>query len=203
MEMTQYFIMWYSMPEVLVSPGSGGGEVTSDIEMGYALFSSPFDEKAVAAAYKRLKREKEPEKVFAVFALPASKIRDFLSKGPEETESKQEMIYIHEYQSLSAETARYPNIEDQNNGLLYVVLGLSAETGEFLNKIKKVYRDDGGHITPERMDQLEDELGDVLWYLSQCCTELGLSLTHVARKNVAKLTARRAAGTIGGSGDKR
>ena len=44
-----------------------------------------------------------------------------------------------------------------------VVLGLAEESGEVLGKIKKVYRDDNGNISTEKMKEIEKELGDVLW----------------------------------------
>ena len=50
---------------------------------------------------------------------------------------------------------------------------------------------------------LEQELGDVLWYLAQLATEAGLDLGQVAAANLDKLAARAARGTLHGSGDDR
>ena len=50
-------------------------------------------------------------------------------------------------------------------------------------------------------DILEDEIGDVLWYLAQLCEVLGLSLSEIAENNLMKLQKRQEAGTIKGSGD--
>ena len=47
------------------------------------------------------------------------------------------------------------------------------------------------------------ELGDVLWYVAQIATELGVSLDDVAQQNVDKLFSRRDRNMIGGSGDER
>ena len=38
--------------------------------------------------------------------------------------------------------------------------------------------------------KLKDELGDVLWYISACADELGLTLAEVAAYNVDKLAKR-------------
>lgn len=42
-----------------------------------------------------------------------------------------------------------------------------------------------------------------MWFLSQLCTEIGVSLQEVARCNIEKLDDRRARVVIGGSGDTR
>jgi NTP pyrophosphatase (non-canonical NTP hydrolase) len=54
-------------------------------------------------------------------------------------------------------------------------------------KIKKIIRDDGGEVLPEKKKEIEKELGDVLWYMTQLATELGLSLEDIAEKNIEKL----------------
>lgn len=87
--------------------------------------------------------------------------------------------------------------------LSYVSLGLAGEAGEFPNKVKKVLRDSGGEITPERREAMAAELGDLLWYVAEACSVLGVSLGAVATSNVVKLIDRQAAGTLQGDGDNR
>jgi NTP pyrophosphatase (non-canonical NTP hydrolase) len=58
-------------------------------------------------------------------------------------------------------------------------------------------------ISAEDRDALKYELGDVLWYLTQICTELDLTLQEVASANVEKLYSRLERGQIRGDGDKR
>ena len=70
-------------------------------------------------------------------------------------------------------------------------------------KIKKIFRDKNGEISPETREALKAELGDVLWYLAQTCTELELSLDNVAESNLTKLLDRQARGKIHGDGDNR
>ena len=105
-----------------------------------------------------------------------------------------------DYQTRSRVTAQYPSI---GHPVIYPVLGLVNEAGEVAGKIKKVFRDKGGDINPETRQALESELGDVLWYLAQVCTELDLSLDEVAEKNIEKLYSRLERGKIGGDGDNR
>lgn len=105
-----------------------------------------------------------------------------------------------EYQKESRKTAKYPNI---GNNFVYPTLGLCGESGEVAEKIKKVLRDKNGFVDEATKAEVAKELGDVLWYLSQIASELGLSLEEVASQNIKKLFSRLERGKLGGSGDNR
>lgn len=117
------------------------------------------------------------------------------------------------YQKQSELTAIYPG-KGTLIGLLYVGLGL-GEAGEMQGKIKKILRDDLTvddldtiatepiAYTSARIDAISGELGDVLWYLAQTATELGLSLSDIAEANLEKLNSRKERGVLKGSGDNR
>lgn len=105
-----------------------------------------------------------------------------------------------DYQTKSRATAKYPAI---GHAVIYPVLGLVNEAGEVAGKIKKVFRDKSGEISPETRAALKSELGDVLWYLAQTCTELDISLDEVAETNITKLLDRQVRGKIQGDGDNR
>ncbi len=107
---------------------------------------------------------------------------------------------FNEYQRKSRHTAKYPVI---GHAVIYPTLGLVNEAGEVAGKIKKVFRDKQGEINAETQEALKAELGDVLWYIAQVCTELGLSLDEVAAHNIEKLYSRLERGTIRGDGDNR
>ena len=55
----------------------------------------------------------------------------------------------------------------------------------------------------ESKDAIKFELGDVLWYIAQLSTELGLELNDVAQSNLLKLLSRSKRGVISGEGDNR
>lgn len=105
-----------------------------------------------------------------------------------------------EYQNKSRKTAGYPPI---GHPVIYPTLGLTNEAGEVAGKVKKIFRDKGGVIGEAEREALKSELGDVLWYLTQVCTELELSLDEVAEHNIEKLYSRLARDKIGGDGDNR
>jgi NTP pyrophosphatase (non-canonical NTP hydrolase) len=107
---------------------------------------------------------------------------------------------FNDYQIKSRKTAKYPAI---GHALIYPVLGLTNEAGEVAGKVKKIFRDKEGAIGEAERTALKGELGDVLWYLAQVCTELNLSLDEVAEHNLEKLYSRLERGKIGGEGDNR
>ena len=105
-----------------------------------------------------------------------------------------------DYQTKSRKTAKYPAI---GHPVIYPTLGLTNEAGEVAGKIKKIFRDKEGVIGEAEREALKGELGDVLWYLAQVCTELNLTLDEVAEHNLEKLYSRLERGKIGGDGDNR
>jgi NTP pyrophosphatase (non-canonical NTP hydrolase) len=107
---------------------------------------------------------------------------------------------FNDYQTQSRRTARYPSI---GHPVVYPTLGLTNEAGEVAGKIKKIFRDKAGEISLAEREALKGELGDVLWYLAQVCTELDISLDEVAGHNLEKLFSRLDRGRIGGEGDDR
>lgn len=108
------------------------------------------------------------------------------------------------YQKESKKTAIYQQHTDGRLGnLYYVTLGLMGEDGEIAEKIKKVIRDEGGEVNDEKKELLKKEIGDVLWYMAQLCTELDLEFEEVAQHNLEKLLSRQKRGKLQGSGDER
>ena len=105
-----------------------------------------------------------------------------------------------DYQKESRKTWMYVSTE---HAVTYPTLGLVNEAGEVAGKIKKILRDKAGKISKEDKEALKGELGDVLWYFTQLCTELGLTLEEVAEHNLNKLFSRQKRGKLQGNGDNR
>jgi NTP pyrophosphatase (non-canonical NTP hydrolase) len=108
-------------------------------------------------------------------------------------------VEFSEYQRFSRRTAAYP----REAWLTYPALGLAGEAGEVAEHAKKTIRDDEGIIDDERRAAISKELGDVLWYVAQLASELGLELEDIARENLEKLFSRQRRGMLFGSGDDR
>lgn len=109
---------------------------------------------------------------------------------------------LTEYQYQSKETAVYIG-RGEWQGLAYCTLGLTGEAGEIANDVKKMNRDDRTTRKPERVERILDELGDLMWYLAQTCTELGISMQTVMEMNREKLKSRQERGVLHGDGSKR
>lgn len=111
-------------------------------------------------------------------------------------------LSFNEYQEKAATTAIYPH-RHEIGGLTYTVLGLNGEAGEVAEKLKKTIRDNNGKIDEARTYEIAQELGDVLWYVAETASQLGLSLGQIAEINVEKLYSRKDRGQLQGSGDER
>ena len=86
---------------------------------------------------------------------------------------------------------------------IYPALGLAEEAGEVAGKYAKAIRDENGFISLQRKEEIKKELGDVLWFVAELSTQLGLTLSEVMQCNIDKLSSRKARGVISGSGDNR
>jgi len=104
------------------------------------------------------------------------------------------------YQTRAAVTGGAVEV---NHAIAYPTLGLVNEAGEVAGKVKKIFRDRGGVITDDDRQALMLELGDVLWYVAELCTQLGVRLEDAAQANLDKLADRHARGVLGGDGDYR
>ena len=74
-------------------------------------------------------------------------------------------------------------------------VGLAAESGEFLEIVKKMVFQ-GKPWTDDNRDHLIIELGDVMWYVAQACMALDVSFDDVVRGNVKKLEKRYPGGSF-------
>jgi NTP pyrophosphatase (non-canonical NTP hydrolase) len=108
-------------------------------------------------------------------------------------------VELSEYQRLSRRTAEYPRAA----WLTYPALGLAGEAGEVAEHAKKTIRDDAGTVSEQRRAAMAKELGDVLWYVAQLASELGLELDDIAAANLDKLLSRQRRGVLSGGGDER
>lgn len=107
---------------------------------------------------------------------------------------------INEYQTAASSTFQYA-AEMGMPQKVFTALGLNEEAGEVAGKTKKFYRD--GIPEADARESVALELGDTLWYLSQCARLWGYSLSEIAEMNLAKLKSRHERNVIKGSGDNR
>lgn len=70
--------------------------------------------------------------------------------------------------------------------LLHAQLGIASEAGELADALKKyaIY----GRLLD--LSNINEELGDLLWYISLACDAIGLSMADVMNHNINKLRIR-------------
>jgi NTP pyrophosphatase (non-canonical NTP hydrolase) len=104
-------------------------------------------------------------------------------------------LNVQEYNDFVKSMKVYPS----KHAIVYPALGLSGESGEIAEKIKKWLRGD------RELDEalLALEVGDVMWYVVSLADDLGYTLQEVIDLNVEKLSSRKERGVLKGSGDNR
>ena len=73
--------------------------------------------------------------------------------------------------------------------LLTAALGLTAESGEFTEVVKKIILQ-GKPYNEDNVFHLKRELGDICWYIAQACMALDTTFDEVIEMNVEKLQSR-------------
>jgi NTP pyrophosphatase (non-canonical NTP hydrolase) len=101
-----------------------------------------------------------------------------------------------EFQVASLRTSASPFPERERP--MVQTLGLCGEAGEVAELVKKA----SWHGKPIDPDRLANELGDVLWYVSDLASHYGLSLSAIAEGNVEKLRRRYPDGFVVGGGQR-
>lgn len=112
---------------------------------------------------------------------------------------------LTEWQEKVGTTAQYSGREKNPKvlQLMYCALGLAGEAGEVADQVKKMYRNEDGFPTKERIEKLKAELGDVGWYwqraiheLNQLWDEEEITPDTIAEGNLKKLALRNKHGKI-------
>ena len=82
-------------------------------------------------------------------------------------------------------------LEDDCNvpQLLTAALGLTAESGEVTEIVKKIILQ-GKPYKEDNVFHMKRELGDICWYIAQACMALNTSFDEIIEMNVDKLKKR-------------
>ena len=91
---------------------------------------------------------------------------------------------IEEYAPLALRTVK--TLGSDNSDLMHMAAGISGESGEVLDLIKKTF----AYGKPLDRDHLIEELGDLYWYYNGLLDLIGVTMDDVLNKNIAKLEAR-------------
>ena len=101
-----------------------------------------------------------------------------------------EYMSPEEYVALSARTCKmFPeglSLSPDDADILHAILGMSGEVGELVDGFKK-------HLIygkPLDGRNLEEEAGDVLWYMALLFRSIQVDFSEVMHKNIEKLKLR-------------
>ena len=106
---------------------------------------------------------------------------------------------LNKYQYEAQKFAAYEAAPEHHGVSVYPFVALTEEAGEVAGKVAKALRKGD----PIDARAVAFELGDVLWQVAACASELGYSLGEIAALNLAKLGDRADRGVIVGEGDAR
>jgi NTP pyrophosphatase (non-canonical NTP hydrolase) len=97
---------------------------------------------------------------------------------------------LRTYQEEALRTDQVPGVANDEiaTALIVPMLGLAGETGQLLSEYKKHLRDGEAHRLFKH--RVAEELGDLLWYISNVASKFGLDLNEVAAGNLKKVKAR-------------
>ena len=93
------------------------------------------------------------------------------------------------YQELALRTASPISTETELAMLTSAALGLSGESGEIADHVKKIVYH-GHPLDDDTRDKIAKEIGDILWYCAMGSRGIGIDLGEIARMNVEKLRKR-------------
>lgn len=102
---------------------------------------------------------------------------------------------LSEYQKQAARTEgdyptvaeRFVNDKEVNSFKLnHAVIGITGEAGELASAIQRAYYYGQGVDKAN----IVEELGDLLWYIALACNTLGVEMSDVMNRNIAKLQKR-------------
>jgi NTP pyrophosphatase (non-canonical NTP hydrolase) len=94
-----------------------------------------------------------------------------------------------EFKKYQGEALKTDQLEKENeNRILIPYLGLMGEIGSVVSEFKKQLRD--GNKYKDFENNLSEELGDVLWYISNIASKSGIDFEKIAKKNIKKVRDR-------------
>ena len=96
-------------------------------------------------------------------------------------ESKNGVAFVNRLRDLEQES--------DIHRLLTGAVGICAEGGEFMEIVKKIIFQ-GKPYNQDNIHHMKIELGDVMWYVAQCCMALDISLDEICDMNIEKLGKR-------------
>ena len=93
---------------------------------------------------------------------------------------------LKRYGELAKTTLAKTEGEYEHLTALHMVMGMTTEVGELVDVFKK----NMAYGKPIDWVNVEEEIGDLMWYIVNFCTEYDIDLESVLDKNISKLQKR-------------
>ena len=135
-------------------------------------------EKAQEVAEQMQKAREERAEQITVDLDKYSKFVQVMTSAP----SKKFDAYVERINGLNEEGCDVSRLNT-------AAIGIVAEAGEFAEIVKKILFQ-GKEYNQDNIDHMIIELGDILWYISQAATALGVRLDDILLGNTMKLLKR-------------
>ena len=100
-----------------------------------------------------------------------------------------------DYGAMGSRLAELEVTGTNTSQLLTAALGLTAESGEFTEVVKKIVFQ-GKPYNEDNVFHMKRELGDICWYLAQAFMALDTNFEEILDMNIEKLSARYPEGTF-------
>jgi NTP pyrophosphatase (non-canonical NTP hydrolase) len=107
-----------------------------------------------------------------------------------------------EYQKQALTTSHNSGVDPLLQTTIWA-MGVAGESGEVIEKWKKIVAYQNGQMSEQDLAELGKELGDVVWYIAVLAHNLGLSFDDIMQRNLDKLADRKKRNVIAGQGDNR
>lgn len=91
---------------------------------------------------------------------------------------------IKEFQNKSRRTAQFTGSEHEK--VCNMCMGIAGESGEIIDYLKKV----GFHGHSFDKQKLINEIGDLMWYITNLATYFNIDMAEVLTANIEKLKIR-------------
>lgn len=93
---------------------------------------------------------------------------------------------IKDYQINTAMTKAPLTDQYSDMDAIHMVLGMTTEVGE----IADVYKKNLAYGKPMDLTNVKEEIGDLMWYISELCNYHGWELEDILQTNIDKLRSR-------------
>lgn len=86
--------------------------------------------------------------------------------------------------AISARRTQNPELS-KAEAALHALFGMASEVGEIHSIFQHHYQGE-----PVQVEQIEKELGDLMWFVIELCDMFGIDPSHMLKANVTKLKKR-------------